>query len=140
MKNFQIILDAGDEELSFEESKILKKQILSEEFEEEDAIKVNQKRKELNPDEAGGVMEAIVEIACAAPAIYKVASVMGTFILNKWRKNKTEDDSKKVAITIQTPEGNIITIDKSLLQSSENNTETFISNIAMILQTGKALI
>jgi len=140
MKNFQIILDAGDEELSFEESKILKKQILSEEFEEEDAIKVNQKRKELNPDEAGGVMEAIVEIACAAPAIYKVASVMGNFILNKWRKNKTEDDSKKVAITIQTPEGNIITIDKSLLQSSENNTETFISNIAMILQTGKALI
>ncbi len=139
MKNFQIILDAGDEELSFEESKILKKQILSEEYEEDETIKVNQKRKELQPDEAGGVMEAIVEIACAAPAIYKVASVMGNFILNKWRKNKQEDE-KKVAITIQTPEGNIITIDKSLLQSSENNTETFISNIAMILQTGKALL
>jgi hypothetical protein len=140
MKNFQIILDAGDEELSFEESKILKKQILSEEYEEDETIKVNQKRKELQPDEAGGVMEAIVEIACAAPAIYKVASVMGNFILNKWKKNKAEDESKKVAITIQTPEGNVITIDRSLLQSSENNAETFISNIAMILQTGKALL
>ena len=55
MKNFQIIMNAGDEELSFEESKILKKQLMSEEYEDDEAVKVSQKRKELNEDEAGGV-------------------------------------------------------------------------------------
>ncbi len=55
MKNFQIIMNAGDEELSFEESKILKKQLMSEEYEDDEEVKISQKRKELNEDEAGGV-------------------------------------------------------------------------------------
>jgi hypothetical protein len=140
MKSFQIIMEAGDEELSFEESKVLKKQLQNEEYEYDEAVKVSQKRKELNEDEAGGVMEAIIEIACAAPAIYQVASVMGKFILNKWKKNKPTDVGKEIGLSIQMPDGSVVTIDKSLLQKSDNNTESFISNIAQILQSGKALM
>jgi hypothetical protein len=133
-------MDAGDEELSFEESKILKSQLQNEEYEDDEKVKVSQKRKELNEDEAGGLMEAIVEIACAAPAIYKVASVMGSFILNKWKKNKAVETTNQIGLSIKMADGSVITIDKSLLQKSDNNTETFINNIAQILQSGKSLM
>lgn len=136
MEKFELILEDDDMEMAFEESKKLKKQLMFADLDEDEdeELVVKQKRKELAEDEAGGLMEALLQVACSGPVVMKVASIVATYLMKRWQK-KPENPS---SITIKTAEGHIITIDQSVMEKSGNDVDSFVNNIASIIKLGQS--
>ena len=134
--NFQIFIESEDSDAAFEESKALRKFLENSDL--EDDLEVKQTRKKLEADDAGGLMEAGIQLLCATPAIVQVAGTLYTWIKNRGKKNVEEQ--KPMKITIQAANGEMITIDVAQLQTTGPSDKELLGNLMKLLQIGDEIL
>jgi hypothetical protein len=113
--DFKIIVNTEDKNLAIKQTKSLKSWIEDEELEE---VEIELKRKELQADEAGaGVVESILAVVLGAKAVVELVKTINTWIQEKTKREVAA--TPKLSLTIETIEGEKITIDAENIGKTE---------------------
>ncbi len=134
--NFQITIESDDEDFAFSESKALRKQLQHQDFEED--LEVKQKRSELSEDEAGGMLEASIQILCATPAIIQVSKLVLNWFRSRGKKALMEE--KPLKIIIKNSDGSEVVIDAAELSDSGVGDKELLGSITRLLKMGGEFI
>lgn len=115
---FNINIVSEDENFSLQQTKNLKNWI--EDDEELDQIKVKQGRKELEADDAGGGLMAILQVAVGA-ALEPIAKT-----IQVWMQERTKRSTAEFSVELESPDGK-----KFKIQSKNigDNEKAFVSEI-----------
>ena len=113
--DFKIIVNTEDKNLAIKQTKSLNSWIEDEELEE---VEIELKRKELQADEAGaGVVESILAVVLGAKAVVELVKTINTWIQEKTKREVAA--TPKLSLTIETIEGEKITIDAENIGKTE---------------------
>ena len=115
---FKINIVSDDEDFSLQQTKNLKNWI--EDDEELDNIKVNQGRKKLAEDDAGGGLISILQVIAGA-ALEPIAKT-----IQVWMQERTKRSTAEFSIELESPDGKKFKIKSKNIGDSE---KAFVSEI-----------
>ncbi len=83
---FQISIVSDDEDVAIQDIQSLKKRI--ENDEEIEGVKIKQERKELQKDDAGGMLLPAIKMVAEMPLVGKIFDAIGAWMVGKNKKMK----------------------------------------------------
>ena len=118
MMDFKINVISDDEEFALQQSKNLKNWI--EDDEDLESVKVNQERKQLEEDDAGGGLLSILQVVAGA-ALEPIAKT-----IQVWMQERTKRSVAEFSVELESPDGKKFKINSKNIGESD---KAFVSEI-----------